>query len=293
MPPLSSRRDVLKALAIGGLVTPLLGQAAGKLDAEQKTAAFKLGIASYSLRGLSLDAALAAVRRLGLGALSINRAHISWEHAAAGWERVVAKFAPAGVAVRCCGVVTLPNDETTVRGAFEFARTLGVALMACSPEPASLPLVARYAAEYNIRAAIHNHGPEDKIYPSPHEVWAAVQPYGRHLGLCIDVGHAYRAGADPAECIRRYRERLFDVHLKDSAAPVGAEDIPTEIGRGRMDVPGILTALRESGYDGTAWFEFEKDASDPLPGLAESIGFVRGLLRGMGLDAAALNRMIT
>jgi sugar phosphate isomerase/epimerase len=291
MPPLSSRRDVLKALAIGGLTVPLLGRAAEKSEPPRLAAAFKLGIASYSLRGLPLDAALQAVRRLGLNALSLNRAHLSWEHEVAGWERAIATFAPAGVTVRCCGVMTLTNDEAMVRGAFEFARTLGVSLIACSPEPAALPLVARCTAEFNIRAAIHNHGPEDKVYPSPHEVWAAVQPYDHRLGLCIDVGHAYRAGADPADCIRKYRERLYDVHLKDSIAAVGAEDIPIEIGRGRMDIPAILAALMDTGYDGTAWFEFEKDAADPLPGLAESIGFVRGLLRGMGLDAAALNRI--
>jgi sugar phosphate isomerase/epimerase len=293
MPPLSSRRAALKALALGGLSLPLLGRAGGNAEPVRVTAAWKLGIASYSLRGLPLDAALKAVRRLGLNALSLNRAHLSWEHEAAGWERAVASFAPAGVAVRCCGVMTLTNDEAMVRGAFAFARTLGVSLIACSPEPAALPLVARCAVEFNIRVAIHNHGPEDKIYPSPHEAWAAVQPFDRRLGLCIDVGHAYRAGADPADCIRKYRERLFDVHLKDSVAAVGAEDIPVEMGRGRMDIPAILAALMDTGYDGTAWFEFEKDAADPLPGLAESIGYVRGLLRGMGLDAAALNRMIS
>ncbi|HVU18180.1 MAG TPA: sugar phosphate isomerase/epimerase [Candidatus Didemnitutus sp.] len=287
-----TRRAALKLLAVSAGV-PVIGRGAERVTSPRTGANFKLGIASYSLRGLPLDAALVAVRRLGLSALSINRAHLSWEHETAGWERAADKFGPAGVAVRCCGVMTLKNDEAMVRGAFDFARKLGVHLIACSPEPAALPLVARCTEEFGIRAAIHNHGPEDKIYPSPHEAWAAVQPFGPGLGLCIDVGHSWRAGADPADCIRKYASRLLDVHLKDSNAAVGAEDVPVEMGRGKMDIPAILTALIESGYGGTAWFEYEKDAADPLPGLAESIGYVRGLMRGMGLDADALNRMIS
>lgn len=300
MPEPMSRRAALQRLALAGIAAPLLagprlGAAAAETVAGRPVAvpAFRLGVASYSLRGMPLDQALAAVKRVGLNCLSVNRAHLPWENSPPGWESVVTRFKAAAVQVNCCGVMTLKNDEAAVRSAFGYAGALGVPVLACSPETAALPLVARVAQESGIRAAIHNHGPEDKTYPSPHEAWAAVQPYDAHLGLCIDVGHAYRAGADPADCIRRYRERLYDVHLKDSLAPVGAEDVPAEVGRGKMDIPAIVAALTETRYDRMVWFEFEKDPNDPLPGLSESIGFVRGLLRGMGLDAAALARLIS
>jgi sugar phosphate isomerase/epimerase len=295
-----TRRSALKRLALAGASLPLLG---GTLvpSAQAETAAprtvvapaFRLGVASYTLRGMPLDNALTAVRRVGLNSLSVNRAHLPWENSPPGWTASVQKFKAAGVAVRCCGVMTLKNDEAAVRGAFEYARTLGVSVLACSPEPAALPLVARFVEEFDLRAAIHNHGPEDKVYPSPHEVWSAIQPYDARIGLCIDVGHAFRAGADPADCIRRYRTRLYDVHLKDSVAAMGAEDTPVEVGRGRIDQRAILTALTETGYQQMVWFEYEKDGNDPLPGLAESIGYIRGLLTGMGLDAAGLARTIS
>jgi inosose dehydratase len=300
MSDLITRRDTLKRLALAGAGVPLLGAAVARAAGEAAavppapfTPAFRLGVASYSLRGMPLDNALVAVKRVGLNSISVNRAHLPWENSPPGWAASVQKFAAAGVAVRCCGVMTLKNDEAAVRGAFAYAQTLGVKVLACSPEPAALPLFDRCVREFDIRAAIHNHGPEDKAYPSPHEAWKAIQPYDARIGLCIDVGHAYRAGADPADCIRRYHDRVYDIHLKDSVADIGAADTPIEVGRGRIDQRAILTALAEIGYSQMVWFEYEKDGNDPLPGLAESIGYVRGLLRGIGLDAAGLARIVS
>jgi len=295
-----TRRETLKKLALGAAAVPLLGRTLASVAAaeparmaEALAPKFKLGVASYSLRSLPLVNALAGVRRVGLNYISVNRAHLPWENSPPGWEAAVKSFREAGVTPRCCGVATLKDDEKAVRAVFEYAKILGVPVLACSPEPAALPLVARCIQEYGILAAIHNHGPEDKHWPSPHEAWQAIQPYDPRFGLCIDVGHAYRAGADPADCIRRYRERVHDIHLKDSVAAVGAADTPVEVGRGLLDLRGILTALIDTGYSRLVWFEYEKDGNDPLPGLAESVGYVRGLLAGMGLDAAALSRTLS
>jgi sugar phosphate isomerase/epimerase len=71
------------------------------------------------------------------------------------------------------------------------------------------------------------------------------------------------------------------VHLKDSLAAVGQHDVPVEMGRGHMDLKATLVALIESGYRENVWLEYEKDPNDPVPGLAESAGYVRGLLRGL------------
>jgi sugar phosphate isomerase/epimerase len=133
--------------------------------------------------------------------------------------------------------------------------------------------------EFDIRLAIHNHGPEDKRFPSPYDVWKAVERYDRRVGLCIDVGHTARAKVDPAEAIRRCRERLYDLHLKDinSTAPDGGT---VEAGRGVLDLQSILRALLEVRYGHLVSFEYEKDEDDPVPGLAESVGYVKGLLTG-------------
>lgn len=281
-----TRRTALKRLAFAGACLPLAGSAglahAAAIAAPTAQPAFKFGVATVSLKSLPLENALAAVHRVGLENISLHRAHSPWENQPGQWQATAEKIRRAGLTPLCCGVLALKNDEPAMRRMFDYVRTLGVPLFSCSPEPAALPLLEKLVKEYDLRAAIHNHGPEDKIWPSPDEVWRAIAPLDARIGLCLDVGHSFRAGVDPVAAIRRYRDRLYDVHLKDSLAPVGAEDIPVEVGRGHLDQRAILTALRETGYRHTVWFEYEKDPNDPVPGLAESVGFIKGLLHGLG-----------
>jgi inosose dehydratase len=282
-----NRRTALKTLAAGAASLPLLGsRAAAAADLGPSSLvpgrAFTLGVASYSLRGMPLENTLQAVKRMGLDRISVNRLHLPWENSPPGWTSQLVKFQEAGVAATCVGVLNLKDDEAQMRLAFEYVKVMGVPLFSCNPAPAALPRLERFVKEYNVRAAIHNHGPENADWPSPHEPWRAIQSLDPRIGLCIDVGHTYRAGADPAQCIRDYRSRLYDIHLKDTAVPVGtAKDDPLEVGRGVLDIRGILQALIDTGYEQTVWFEYEKSADDPLPGLAESVGYVRGMLRGM------------
>ena len=286
-----TRRSVLKQLALAGAALPLAGRiAAAPATADQPAGPaaprspgfnFQLGVATVSLKSLPLEQALAAVRRVGLDCISVHRAHSPWEDSPSAWRAVAQRITAAGVRPLCCGVLYLKNDEPALRRMCEYVRALGVSLFSCSPEPSALPLLERCVREYDLRAAIHNHGPEDKTWPSPVEIWRAIGPLDPRIGLCLDVGHSYRAGVDPVDAIHRYHERLYDVHLKDSAAAVGAEDIPVELGRGRLDQRAILTALREIEYRHSVWFEYEKDPNDPLPGLAESVGYFRGLACGL------------
>jgi inosose dehydratase len=285
-----TRRTALKQLAVASLGLPLAAAPAGLLAADtvpsQKStslrAKFRLGVATVGLKSLPLDNMLAAVQRVGLDHISLFRAHSPWENSPARWAEIAQKIRASGVTPLCCGVLYLKNDEPAMRRMFDYAKTLGVTYFSCSLEPAALPLLEKLVKEYDLRAAIHNHGPEDKVWPSPDLVWQAIQPLDKRIGLCLDVGHAWRAGTDPAAAIRAYRERLYDVHLKDSAAAVGQEDVPVEVGRGHIDQRALLTALMEIDYRENVWFEYEKDANDPVPGLAESIGYIRGLLHGMG-----------
>ncbi len=287
-----NRRTALKHLATASAGLPLLAaghrlHAADPVATAEKPAGpapvgFGFGVASYTLRSLPFENALVAIRRVGLGRISINPRHLPWENSPAGWAERLGKLREAGVTASCAGVINLKNDEAQMRQAFEYVRTIGAPVFSCNPAREALPLLDRFVQEYNVRAAIHNHGPEDKLWPSPHEPWQAIQALDARIGLCIDVGHSYRAGADPAQTIRAYRSRVYDIHLKDSAAAIGArDDEPVEIGRGHIDQRAILTALMDIRFQGTVWFEYEKDGDDPLPGLAESVGYIRGLLKGM------------
>ena len=143
-----------------------------------------------------------------------------------------------------------------------------------------IPVLDKFVKEFDIKIAIHNHGPGDNKYPSPYDALKLAEKYDPRIGLCIDVGHTARAGRDPAQSIRDCRERLYDVHLKDVANPQqrGPE---VELGRGHLDVPGILKALVDIQYAWHVGLEHEKDPKDPIHGLAESVGYAKGLLRNL------------
>jgi inosose dehydratase len=240
----------------------------------------KAGVASYTLRKLPLEAAIAAVKRVGVSYVSIKDFHLPLDSTTAQRKAVAAQFKASGITPLSVGNVGMKNDPADIRRAFEYARDIGVPTIVCSPEPESMKILDAMVKEFDIRLAIHNHGPEDKKFPSPYDVWTAVQPYDKRIGLCIDVGHTARAKVDPAEAIRKCRERLYDCHLKDidSTVPDGKT---VEAGRGVLDLKAILRALLDVKYAHLASFEYEKDENDPLPGLSESIGYCKGLLAGM------------
>jgi sugar phosphate isomerase/epimerase len=289
MEKLLTRREVLKSLAGGALVAPLLGSRIARAAAASPAAGggwehgLRLGMTTYSTRTFSLDDSIAVVKLLRLSNAALFRAHCNWETASEDECRaVVDKLRAAGIALTGTGVVNLPNDEAKCRKAFENMRAAGVPTMVCKPEPVALPLVSRLAREYDQKLAIHNHGPEDKTYPSADDVWKAISPLDTRVGLCLDVGHAMRAGDDSVAVIRKYAARLHDLHLKDSTSRPGDLDFGgIEAGAGRLDIPGILRALRDVRYSGVVTYEFDKVIANPVPGLAESFGYVRGVLAMM------------
>jgi inosose dehydratase len=283
------RRRLIEGAALFAASLPLARRAAG---AETGGASaprtgdpwrgLKVGVASYTLRKMTLEAAIAAIQRVGLTHVSIKDFHLPMKSTAEERRAVAARFKAAGITPLSCGNVSMENDSDSVRRVFEYARDTGLPTIVCTPHPDSMPILDAMVKEFDIRIAIHNHGPEDKRFPSPYDAWKAVEKYDRRLGLCIDVGHSARAGVDPAEAIRRCRERLYDLHLKDidSTAPTGKT---IEGGRGVLDLPSIVRALLDVRYPHLVSFEYEKDADDPLPGLAETVGYVKGLLAAMAV----------
>ena len=281
-----TRREALRTAALGALALPLLNSrvlaAAAPFGASAKEG-LRLGVASVSTRMMTLDETIATLKALRITNTALFKAHCNWETVSIDEARAVGeKLRAAGLTLTGSGVVNLPNDEAKVRKAFENVRAAGMAVMVCKPEPAALPLVEKFVKEFDQKLAIHNHGPEDKVFPSPDHVWNAIKSFDARIGFCIDVGHAARAGANPAEVLRKYAARLYDVHMKDTVALAGAtKDLPMEIGAGRLDIRGMLRALLDLNYSGVVSFEYEKPTGNPVTGLAESLGYVRGMLAGM------------
>lgn len=186
-------------------------------------------------------------------------------------------FRDAGLMPLSVGNVSMRKSEDEIRAAFEFARDVGVPTIVCAPTHDFIPFLDKMVKEFDIKLAIHNHGPEDQFFPSPNDVMRAVEDYDERIGLCIDVGHTARAGVDPAEAILKFSHRLYDLHMKDISA-MGNKNTPIEAGRGILDLESILAAVVKIKYQGLIGFEYEKDAKDPMPGLAESVGYTKGLL---------------
>jgi sugar phosphate isomerase/epimerase len=280
------RRNLMKGAALAAALPLTRAAWAAEAKAEAPGAGasrrdpwrgLKVGVASYTLRKMSLDAAIQAIQRVGLSYVSIKDFHLPMTSTADDRRAVAARFKAAGITPLSCGNVSMKNDAADVRHAFEYARDAGLPTIVCSPDPDSMPILEAMVKEFDIRLAIHNHGPEDKRFPSPYDIWKAVERYDRRIGLCIDVGHTTRAGVDAAEAIRRCSERLYDCHLKDVDGAV-ASGKTIEAGRGVIDLPAVMKALVDIHYPHLVSFEFEKDPDDPVPGLAETVGYVKGLL---------------
>jgi len=279
-----SRRHFLRSAGLGAAAWAVAHRAAAEAAAPSAEPAgkpagkcpFALGLASYTLRKFSLDEALAMTKRVGLKYICLKSFHLPLEASPEAIAAAAEKVKQSGLVLYGGGVISMQN-EAQVDQAFDYAKAAGMTTIVAAPKPEVLPLVEKKVRQYGLQVAIHNHGPGDKVYPTPESVYEKVRGLDPRIGLCIDIGHTARIGADPVQSAEKYADRLLDVHIKDvsAAAPKGQT---VEIGRGVIDIPGFLRALLRIKYRGIVAFEHEKDEGDPLPGLAESVGYVRGVL---------------
>lgn len=236
-----------------------------------------LGLASYTFRNFNLDETIKMALKLGLTGIALKAMHMPLESSADDIKKMAQKVRNAGLDLYGAGVIYM-KTEKEVEAAFSYAGHAGMKMIVGVPNHELLPLVNEKVKNTNIILAIHNHGPGDKLYTSPADVYEKVKALDKRVGLCIDIGHVYRIGQDPVPMLEKYRDRLYDMHLKDVNKAM-EDGSAIEIGRGIVDIPRVIKILRKIKYDGYLAFEFEKDASEPLAGLAESVGYVRGVMK--------------
>jgi inosose dehydratase len=254
---------------------PGIGAGRTSLD-ERGMGRFELGLASYTFREFDFDSTLAMAGRVGLVRIAVKSVHLPLESSETDIRAAAAKIRAAGLVPYGCGVVYM-TTEAEVDQAFAYARAGGMEVIIGVPGHELLGRAERKVRESGIKLAVHNHGPGDLLYPTPASILDRVKNLDPRIGVCLDIGHCRRSGIDPSEAAVACGARLLDVHLKDVTAPT-KDGGPVEAGRGVIDIPRFLQALGEMDYRGTAAFEYEKDGRDPLPGLAESVGYVRGVL---------------
>jgi sugar phosphate isomerase/epimerase len=191
-------------------------------------------------------------------------------------KATVAKVSEAGLTLYGGGVIGMKKEDQ-VHQAFDYAKAAGMKVIIAAPSPEMLPLIDKKVRQYDIKVAIHNHGPGDKYFPTPAVALKKINSLDRRIGMCHDIGHTKRYGADPIAETELCGDRLHDVHIKDvSAANKDGKGI--EIGRGVIDIPRFIRTLVRMKYDGVVSLEYEKDAKDPMAGLAESVGYVKGVI---------------
>jgi len=292
----ATRRDFLKLAALGlagatgvALGANLTGRATHKSKSygdtatspESATWPIKLGAASYSLRALSRAEAIAGIKEMGVKYVCIKSFHLPYELSPEELAAGRREFEEAGLTIVGGGAISIQEDnDDAVRESFEYARMSGMPLMVIASTPEIMPRVEKFVKEYDIKVAIHNHGPGDEYFPAPSDALKIIKDMDPRVGVCVDVGHTTRTGADVVEEIAKAGDRVLDVHMKD-LKDLMKEGTDCIIGQGAMPVVEIFKQLKKMKYSGYVNLEYEADMESPVPGMIQSFAYMRGVLESL------------
>jgi sugar phosphate isomerase/epimerase len=265
-------------VAAAGLAStsPLLGSALA--EEAPPSNRLKLGIQLYSLRGFPVDQALQHAKELGFeqveffsGMLPLDASH---EQIASMKKRV----ADLGMSISAHGVNGFGRNAASNRKIFEFAKALGIRNITADPDPESFDSLNDLVQEFDIRIAIHNHGPRHR-YNKAVDVLQAIEGRDDRIGACADLGHYIRSGEPAIDVIRLLKGRLYGIHLKDFAE-MKADAKGVVLGRGHLDVPAVFDALLKSGFpaDGAMSLEYEENPEDPIADIRECVAVAKKAL---------------
>jgi len=279
-----SRRNFVQS---GALIAAACATSAPALSFAQPAAAkvsgVKLGVASYTFRNFTRAQMIGFLKQINVSDLNVKDVK---DHLPADPQleaQALADYAAAGIKLHAAGAIYFAkDDDADIRAKFEYCKRAGISvIVAGDPTPETLPRIEKFVKEYDIRIAIHNHGPEDKLWPSPLDVLKSLKGTDPRIGCCIDLGHAARAGADVVQAIHEVGPRLFNVHMKDLTS-FKSKESQVAVGDGIMPIPEIFKALMAIQYKGFVDLEYEVHGDDPMPGVSTSFAYMRGVLAGMG-----------
>ena len=279
---MANRRNFLKATGLGLAVATVPGLATATVSSSvvsKSEFSFQLGVASYSLREFTQEQALDMTLRCGINRITFKSMHLPLDSDKETIQKAVALCKQKGVTLYGGGVIYM-KTKAEVDQAFDYAKTAGMGMIIGVPNHDLLDYVESKVKKYDIKLAIHNHGPGDLVYPSAESAYILIKNRDKRMGLCIDIGHTKRIGRDPEQDLKDYFDRVFDMHIKDvtKAEKEGATCI---IGRGVINFPSFMKSVDKLGYKGTLSLEYEAEGKDPLPGMMESFGYVKGIMAMM------------
>jgi len=286
-----TRRNFVRsgAFAVGALaVSSDLFAFAQQQPSRGEPSPIRLGLASYTFRNFSRAQIIVFMKQLKMFALNAKDVKDHLPMDAKQEAAALADYAAADISLHAAGTIYFAKDEDAdIRNKFEYCKRAGIAvIVAGDPAPETLPRIEKFVKEYDIRIAIHNHGPEDKLWPSPLEVLKAVKGMDPRMGCCIDVGHTARSGTDVVQAIHEAGPRLFNVHMKD-LTDFQSKDSQVAVGEGIIPVRRMFEALINTKYAGFVDLEYEIHPDDPMPGVSSSFAYMRSVLSGMGYASPA------
>jgi len=237
---------------------------------------FKVGVQSYCFRDFDLDGALKNTQALGLKNIEFYSKHASQDMTPEQLKEVKAKLKDAGIKVVAYGVVGFGTDEQANEKIFKFAKDMGIKVITADPTPESFASLDKLVKKYDIKVAIHNHGPGSR-YSSLEDILNAVKGHDRRIGACVDNGHFQRSGVNAAEATKKLGKRVHAVHLKD----LNAENHDQILGKGVADIPAVLKALKEVGFKGPLNLEYEIEPDNPVPSMKKCLEYLSNACKEM------------
>lgn len=238
---------------------------------------FKTGIAGWSFVKFKLEPSLEMMDRIDIKFLCIKDYHLPMDSTAVEIAAFFEELKAKGITGYGVGPIYM-KTEKEVDNAFDYARRVGVKLIVGVPEHELLPYVANKVKEYDFQYAIHNHGLEDKKYPTVESIYERIKDLDRRMGICHDIGYSIQMGFQPADVTLQYGHRIYEMHIKDMVKS-GGEWKDCEIGRGAIDFASLVKALWKTKYSGMCSIENEINDTDPLPSLAESAGYFKAVIK--------------
>jgi sugar phosphate isomerase/epimerase len=284
-----SRRNFVRSTALAATVVTASKSALALLEeppSADGTAAIRLGVASYTFRNFSRAQMIGFLKQLNVSSLNLKDVKDHLPSNTQEGASALADYFAAGLTLHAAGTIYFEkNEDADIRSKFEYCKRAGISvIVAGDPAPETLSRIEKFVREYDVRFAIHNHGPEDKLWPSPLDVLRAVKGMDARIGCCIDVGHTVRAGTDVVQAIDEAGPRLFNVHMKD-LTNFQDQESQIAVGEGKMPVLKIFQALIANKYEGFVDLEYEIHPDDPMPGVISSFAYMRGALAGLGYSS--------
>lgn len=239
---------------------------------------FKIGVAGYTYRSYDIDQTLAFLKSMEVKYFSVKDWWLPLDSTKEQMDAFKAKCREAGVNPYILGPIYM-RSEADVDRAFAYAERYGSDVFIGVPTYELTDYMIKKVKETGIKVAIHTHGPDGQPFPNIQKVVEIYKDPSLGIGCCMDLGHSVRMGEDIVKDIKKYKAWIYDIHIKDESA-ASKEGQTWEMGRGVMDFRPIVKVLRQIKYKGVVSLEFEKNGNNPHPGVAESIGYLRGVSDG-------------